>query len=309
MPRLEQKEDGDYYIRNYIRSKGCWSTWQVRGSGLTILNRHGVYAGNRFPTKLLHDLIEANHVFTNGSGIKPSNAERQNRSFMPRTVSAINASSKNSSLSRTSGLQKSRGNVKPSTIIRKSTSLVFRKYKKRWELLIVFPKLLVDEPKELLTSCCRLTVVGASNTLKAKKLLHNSGEAFLSVMPQIDDYRIKLIGTGSSYENLLSLLIKSKNLIQEMKGLSPSGTVFEEHKEVLPLKEGIRLMEHEPMILGHSYFVVFHKAYEPKSVPYSASVNNLGNIGMWEAWKVQLPNKADDALSKWCANLDHVLLH
>jgi hypothetical protein len=307
MPTLEQKEDGDYYIRAYSHSKGCIVTWQVRGSGLTYLNRHGVYAGQTFSTKLLQDLIVANGVFTGGSGSHMGNAVKQRRSLMPITVPMRNTSSMNISLPGTSTPQKSQDNGRPATLIRKSTSFVFRKYKNRWELLMVFPQLLLDDPKELLTSGCRLTVVGATHALKAKQLLRGRGEASLTVRPQMDDYAIKLNGTGSSCENLWSLLKESKNIIHEVKGLSSSGTVFKKHKEALPFKEGIRLYQHEPMILGHSYFVVFHKAYEPKSVPHALTINNLGNIGMWEAWEIRLPLKTETVLGSWCAGLGHVL--
>ena len=298
MPTLERKKDGDYYIRAYSRSQECIMTWQVRGSGLTYLNGHGVYAGKRFSTRLLLDMIDANHVFTGSSGIHQGSVSRQSRPTKPIPLPVKKTTSMNNSFPRVNNPRKSKGNTRPDAIIRSTTSLVFRKYKKRWELLIVFPKIFVDASTEqLFMGGCCLTVVGATNTLKTKQLLPNRGEASLTVIPQIADYVIKLGGTGPSCENLWSLLRESKNVMREVKGLSPSGTVFKAHNEVLPWKEGTRLNKQVPMIPDQSYFVVFHKSYEPNLVLPTLKVKNFGNIGMWEAWEIQFPVGAGTDLS------------
>ncbi len=147
MPTLEQKEDGDYFVRAYSHSKGCILTWQVRGSGLTYLNKRGIDTGNTFAAKLLKEMIDANHVFTGGSGVHLGSAGIQNRSFKSTTVPGRNTSSQ-SSPRLTNGPQKSQPHRQPAgTFAGKTISLVFRKYKKRWELLIVFPSVKIDESK------------------------------------------------------------------------------------------------------------------------------------------------------------------
>src|SRR5579859_7316586 len=204
MPTLEQKDDGDYYIRSYAHSKGYIITWQVRGSGVTYLNRNGVYPGNTFSVTLLQDMIAANHVFTNGSGSRPGSPDKQNQSSITITNPIIKTPLKSipiikNSLPQTGIPQKDKDNGSPTIIVKRSTSLVFRNNKNKWELQIAFPK--------------------------------------------------------------------QSRLEREVKGLRPSGTLFKKHKEAISLKEAmslkrntsvqesIRLEEHAPILLGHSYFM------------------------------------------------------
>ena len=95
--------------------------------------------------------------------------------------------------------------------------------------------------------------------------------------------------------------------ISEVKGLDLSGTVFKKNKEALPLKEGLRLDGHGPMAPGISYYLVFHRGYEPKSAPDSLIITNLGDVGLWEAWEIQLPKKVDPTARDWIANLGHTI--
>lgn len=258
MPTLEQKDNGDYYIRSYAHSKGCMITWQVRGSGVTFLNRNGVYSGNTFSVTLLQDMIAANHVFTNGSGIRSGTPDKQNQSSITITNPIIKTPLKSipiikNSPPQTSIPQRDKDNGSPTTIVKRSNALVFRNNKNQWELQIAFPK--------------------------------------------------------------------QSNLVHEVKGLRPSGTLFKKYKEAISLKEAmslkrntsvqesIRLDEHAPMLLGHSYFMVFRSDCEPKPIPRTLTIYKLENVGVWEAWGIGLPMKRDDALDSWCAKLGHTLRH
>ena len=169
---------------------------------------------------------------------------------------------------------------------------------------MVFPKLHIDQPKKLLTDGSRLTVDGAENVLKAGKLAREKGETSLTVKPQMGDYQIKLIGTDNSCEHLRALFQELMYWRDNVKGLSPSGTVFKIHTAS---KVGIRLNPDEPMMSGRSYYLVFHEDHGPKSVPRALIMHDLGNLGMWKAWELQLSKKMDAALGNWCATLGHSL--
>ncbi|MGH2493532.1 MAG: hypothetical protein ACRDIV_02405 [Ktedonobacteraceae bacterium] len=314
MPRLVQKENGDYCIRAYSHSKDGIDTWQVRDLGLTYLERKGVYAGKTFPAWQLQEMIESNWVFIGGSDIHSKNAVIQNRPIISATASARNSPfTKNPfQIIPTRSPQKSKSNIQrvvnqPSHNIGKTTSLVFRKYKKRWELLIVFPKLNSYVSERLFArGFCSLTVEGAIHTLKIEQLQRNY--TYLAVMPQEMNYGIKLISTSSSRTDLRPLLMDLKNSsICEVKGLSLLGTVFKKHKEALSSNEDIRLEDHKAMVLGDSYYVVFHKASVPKSVPDTLAFKSLGDVGMWEAWEIQLPLKAEVVVRDWVTRLGHRL--
>ena len=313
MPTLEQKENGDYYIRAYSHFKGDIVTWQVRDLGLTYLQRKGVYAGKTFPAWQLQEMIESNWAYIGGSDIHSKSADIQNRPIISAAASAKNSPfTKNPfQIIPTKNSQKSKSNIEqvvnqPSHIMGKTTSLVFRKYKKGWELLIVFPKLNSYISKRLFACGCSLTVESAINILKAKQLQRDY--TYLAVMPQEMNYGIKLICTSSSHTDLRPLLMDLKNSsICEVKGLGRSGTVFKKHKEALSLNEGIRLEDHKAMVLGGSYYVVFHKASVPKSVPDTLAFKSLGDVGMWEAWEIQLPLKAEAVVRDWVTRLGHRL--
>ena len=275
MPVLEQREDGGYYIRAYSHSKGCFITWQVSGPGYTFLNKQGIYEGNKFSLSVLQSMVNSNLVSTAGSGIHSGNAGNQNGSVIATSAPAKKLSLMNNSIQtiRPKSFQKSKSQTQKAapqymSIERKTTSLVFRKYKKRWELLIAFPKLSHDVSERLSASGCSLTVDSAINILKAKQLQNNN--AFLAVMPQDVHYGIRLVGSCSSHTNLWSLFMDLKNSsISEVNGLNLSGTVFEKNREALPLKEGLPLGRLEPLSMGNSYYLVFHKAYKPTSVPHT----------------------------------------
>lgn len=314
MPRLVQKENGDYCIRAYSHSKDGIDTWQVRDLGLTYLERKGVYAGKTFPAWQLQEMIESNWVFIGGSGTHSRNAVIQNRPIISATTSAKNPPiTKNSfQMIRARSPQKSKSNMlqavtQSSHPVRKTTSLVFRKYKKRWELLIVFPKLHVDASKSPLTNGYSLTVVGSSKVLKANQLQSVHSEASISVSPQERDYKLKLVGPNPPCNDLRSLLEESGISLDDVKGLDTLGTVFKKNGEALPLNEGLRMDEHDPLLLGESYYLVFNTDCEPEWVPRTLEVKILGNIGVWEAWEIQLPKKTDTNLSSWCLDIGHAL--
>ena len=307
MPRLVQKENGDYCIRAYSHSKDGIDTWQVRDLGLTYLQRKGIYAGKTFPAWQLQEMIESNWVFIGGSGTHSKNAVIQNRPIISATASAKNPPfTKNSfQIIQTKKPQKSKNNIQQAVtrsphIDRKTTSLVFRKYKKRWELLIVFPRLYVDASKSPLTNGYSLTVVGSSKTLKANQLQSVYSEASIPVSPQEEDYKLKLMGPNPPYNDLRTLLEESEISLDDVKGLDTLGTVFKKNSEALPLNEGSRMDEHDPLMLGESYYLVFNTDCEPEWVPRTLEVKILGNIGTWEAWEIQLPKKIDTNLSSWC---------
>ena len=315
MPRLEQKEDGDYYIRAYSHASGCVITWQVSGLGYTFLNKHGIYEGNKFSFSLLQKMISSNLVYTGGSGIHPTNNfSNHNRSIMsPTGIAKPLSLMKNSyQIIRTKNPQISNSNIQravtqPSHPIGKTTSLVFRKYKKRWELLIVFPKLLTDASKKLLTNSSHLTVVGSMDTLKAKCFQSGISEASIPVRPQAANYELELVGSDSSCHDLWSFLEESVISIGGVKGLNLSGTVFQKHMEALPLNEGFRLDDHEVMVLGESYYVVFHKADALQLIPDTLIYKSLGEVGVWETWGIQLPKIADKAIRDWITWLGYSL--
>jgi len=55
--------------------------------------------------------------------------------------------------------------------------------------------------------------------------------------------------------------------------------------------------------------MIFRSDCEPKPIPRTLTIYKLENVGMWEAWEIEVPMKRDDALDSWCAKLGHTLRH
>lgn len=313
MPTLEQKENGDYFIRSRIASSGTIITWQVRGMGISFLQKHGVNPGNQFDQKLLQEMIRCNYVFTGGSGTGDTNQKqiaqlelvnKKPAVFSNRDYSFMGNQTQISSKPQLNKVS----DEPPGTFARKPILLVFRKYKYRWELLLIFPKVQLDtvDLNALASNNGRLTVNGALKSLKTQKLFSNTGEVSLAVLPQRNTYSFKLLGTGSSKITIWGLLHNAKYFLCDVKGLNPNGTFFIKKQE--SFEEGIRLRANESLFSGHSYYLIFHKESPPQWFPKNLMVKNLGNVGAWEALEIKLPDITNPELRKWCSMLGYALL-
>jgi hypothetical protein len=70
MPTLDQKLNGDYFVRAHGPSKDSVVTYQVSPKGVSYLAQYGIHSGRKFSKSLLFTLIEQNLIFTSGTGMK-----------------------------------------------------------------------------------------------------------------------------------------------------------------------------------------------------------------------------------------------
>ncbi|SRR6266516_1298366 len=308
MPTFEQKQDGDYFIRARISSNNSIITWQVSAMGVTFLHKHGVHAGVNFSRSLLSEMIELNLVSTGGSGtqgnlFKPvSSGSTPVREDWQATIQAHTATPhpprpyKNRiSSGKMKSLSSPVDNVNETLPINKKASMFFKKYKRRWGLLVAFPEFpafWVDTKNSL--NGCRLQLDGAIGSLKVIRLMHGSGGASLPVIPQERTYKVNLIGPWPTH---------LKGWIQDIEGLKPSGTVFN-HNE-----QGSRLNEHEPLLAGKSYYVVISTTNQLYPIPRTIEICHLGSQEMWVAWELKFPKVLDFSIRNWCASIGYAISH
>jgi hypothetical protein len=284
MPTLDQKLNGDYFVRAHGPSKDSVVTYQVSPKGVSFLAQYGIHSGREFPKSLLFTLIEQNLIFTSGTGMK----EKVRTPFRQVLVKEATLVKETDEMSL------------PVTKNVNSILLSIEKRNKGWKLMINFPEIttgrLENYSRELITKhleLCGLQIDGTKQMIKGTQLLPGKGGASLNITPKESKYTLTTIGLWPPYARL-------KGKEAEISGLNPSGTLFNRD-------DGLRLREKGAMVLGKSYFMIFLNEYKFRQtkLPISIKVHTLGLRGNWEVWEINLPNIIDLSTLDWCLRLGH----